>query len=82
LTGTRGAAGLQGLRGAQGLAGKRGLTGAQGNYGGAALPRRLLVSVAEQIDDIYIELTVQMTRMAQIQLQVDQLRSKLKSLVT
>jgi hypothetical protein len=42
--------------------------------------RKLLTSVAEQIDHIYAELGVQLQRMGQIQAQVDMLRAELKRL--
>lgn len=40
----------------------------------------LLVEVNGHIEDIYKELDVQLTRMAQIQRQVDELREKVKRL--
>jgi hypothetical protein len=41
---------------------------------------RLAASVGRQIDEIYLQLDDQLTHMAQIQLQFDRLRSKIKLL--
>lgn len=41
---------------------------------------RLVAGVGRQIDDIYLQLDTQLTRMAQIQLQFDDLRSKIRLL--
>jgi hypothetical protein len=63
--GRRGPAGPRGLKGARGATGKEGPTG-KGN--------EVLEIVEKQIDDIHHELDVQMKRIAQLQLQLDELR--------
>ena len=41
---------------------------------------RLVAHVGRQVDDIYLQLDTQLTRLAQIQLQFDQLRTRIKHL--
>lgn len=41
---------------------------------------RLPAGVQRQIEDIYLQLDTQLTRLAEIQLQFDQLRSKIRHL--
>jgi hypothetical protein len=41
---------------------------------------QLMRGVGRQIDDIYLQLDTQLTRMAHIQLQLDELRSKIRRL--
>jgi len=69
---------MRGAVGARGATGKRGTTGATGKEP----PRRqkLLDVVEVQINRIDHELQIQMTRMAQIQAEVDHLRANLKKL--
>lgn len=82
--GHRGPAGKAGHPGARGLSGARGATGAKGP---ATRPlsvkgrRRLLQSIEGHIENIYGELTGQMTRMARLQTQVDELRARLKQIL-
>ena len=82
-TGFRGLSGKTGLRGARGVAGKTGVTGATGTAGarGAqgrepAWRRQLLQEVQQQLDRVDHELDIQLKRMAQIQQELDQLRTK------
>ena len=68
-----------GRTGKTGPTGERGATGAPGELSSAG--RVELLSVVEgQIEDIHRELDVQMTRMAQLRLQVDDLRVKFRKL--
>ncbi len=82
--GQRGPVGKTGTRGAKGTVGPKGATGKHGTQGepGQEPPRRrkLLDIVQVQINRIDRELHIQMTRMAQIQAEVDQLRANLKRL--
>jgi len=73
--GRRGPVGRTGQRGGKGLAGAKGATGKE-----PPQRRKLLDVVQVQIDRIDHELQLQMTRMAQIQADVDQLRANLKKL--
>jgi Collagen triple helix repeat (20 copies) len=83
-SGHAGPIGKTGVRGAKGTAGAKGATGKHGATGatGQEPPRRrkLLDVVQVQISRIDHELRIQMTRMAQIQAEVDQLRANLKRL--
>jgi len=76
--------GKTGKRGAKGTAGPKGAKGTHGTKGetGQEPPRRrkLLDVVQVQINRIDEELKIQMTRMAQIQAEVDLLRANLKRL--
>lgn len=92
--GRRGKRGAPGPRGPAGKAGKGGRAGATGQIGargakGAKGPKgssgsnvkgrgRLLASVERHIENIYGELTVQMKRLAKLQVQVDELRAKVR----
>jgi Collagen triple helix repeat (20 copies) len=79
--GPRGATGKQGARGDRGVSGETGKTGAEGrSFREPTTRKELLRDLGKTIEDIYRELNVQMTRMAQIQQQVDELRGKLKRL--
>ena len=86
--GPRGLRGIPGPPGPIGPAGKRGATGqrgAQGKVGQAGSlsrsDRRDILNIVEgQIDDIHQELGIQMKRMAQLQTQVDDLRTKVRRL--
>jgi len=84
LAGHRGPAGKAGHPGARGLSGARGATGAKGAATRAQSlkgRKRLLLSVERHIENIYGELTAQMTRMARLQTQVDELRGRLKQIL-
>jgi collagen triple helix repeat protein len=82
--GQRGATGKTGMRGAKGSVGPKGGKGQHGAKGemGEEPPRRvkLLDIVQVQISRIDEELRIQMTRMGQIQAEVDQLRANLRRL--
>jgi len=73
--GQRGPIGKSGARGAKGTVGAKGVTGQE-----PPRRRKLLDVVQVQISRIDHELHIQMTRMAQIQADVDQLRANLKRL--
>ncbi len=80
--GPAGDAGKTGARGTRGAMGSRGATGAPGSDGIAPAGRRKLArAIDAHIEDIYTELNIQMTRMAQIQMQVDELRTKVRKLL-
>jgi Collagen triple helix repeat (20 copies) len=81
--GITGHSGHTGQRGPQGVAGHRGPAG-QDSVGGV-LPserRSLIASLHEQIDNIYNELDLQMKRMAQLQVQLDDVRKKMHGLAS
>lgn len=81
-TGHVGHAGHAGQRGPKGAAGIQGPAGLSGPAGGV-LPsdrRSMLSGLHEQIENIYQELDVQMKRMAQLQVQLDNVRGKLHQL--
>lgn len=81
--GAIGHSGHTGERGPKGAAGHRGPAGRHGNAGVLPSERRsLLASLHEQIDNIYQELDVQMKRMAQLQVQLDEVRKKMHSLAS
>lgn len=79
--GKRGAKGERGARGERGAKGLRGATGASGQslpMSAGVLPQ--LNDIERTIEDIYNELDIQMKRMAQIQQQVDDLRTTVRAL--
>lgn len=82
--GPRGQRGIPGPPGPRGSAGATGQSGARGAKGGRTRThggkgrQRLLMSVERHIENIYGELTAQLQRLAKLQVQVDELRSKLK----
>ena len=87
LTGARGKAGKRGERGAQGLRGERGAQGERGEPGapGTNPPLELVARMAQELEasrrDLEAaqrELRVQFTRIAQLQADLDSLRSDLK----
>ena len=92
IPGPPGPPGVSGSDGTRGLTGKAGPVGAAGHTGargakGATGPKapatgkgrkRFIAAVDRHIENIYGELTVQMKRMARIQLQVDELRDKIR----
>ena len=94
LRGKQGVPGPPGPAGPEGKAGKsgeRGTTGAAGSRGAPGAPgpaiaepadrRRLARDINGHLEDIYGELNIQMKRMAQIQMQVDELRTKVRKLL-
>ena len=75
LTGRRGARGKQGRQGnpgAKGAAGARGLIGPRGPAGPAVSKAQMLEAVAGQFAQVNQRLEVQLTRIAQLQQQMDQ----------
>ena len=87
LQGIRGPAGPPGERGRTGASGARGKTGRRGSAGpkgSTAKPpsgkgrQRLIKAVDRHIENIYSELDAQLTRLARIQSQVDELRDKIR----
>ena len=90
MAGPSGPPGSVGPRGQAGAPGKTGATGPTGTRGaagtlGAARPGRAdpkeLAGIHAHIDAIYHELNVQMKRMAQMQAQVDEVRTKLQRMM-
>jgi len=91
--GQRGAMGVTGPRGATGASGRRGATGAREAQGptdtvgppaGINAGRgqiKLIADVDRHITRIYHELDVQMKRTAQIQVELDDLRAKVRRLM-
>lgn len=81
-TGESGATGLAGPRGSKGAEGAQGARGQRGVAGVSASVSAQpgLNEIARTIDDIYHELDIQLKRMAQIQQQLDELRTKVKTL--
>ena len=82
--GARGRTGAAGQGGARGERGKRGRTGPVGPAGPAgATPSRaaVLAMVEDQFLEIRKELGLQLTRMGQIQTQLDQIHGLVKKLV-
>jgi hypothetical protein len=83
LTGQRGPTGATGQRGAPGARGAQGPTGAIGPPEGGIAGRnriKLLADVDQHITRIYHELDLQMRRTAQIQVELDDLRAKVRRL--
>ena len=81
--GPSGEPGRVGATGPQGLRGERGARGAPGDTGTEPRtdPMQVLALVEGQIEDIYRELDGQLKRMAQLQLQVDEMRATIRQLV-
>jgi nicotinamide mononucleotide (NMN) deamidase PncC len=90
IPGRPGPAGKQGAVGAKGSTGARGPTGATGAVGPTGSTRQkrpdthlnALAVVHDQIDHIHQELNVQMKRMAQLQAEVDEVRTTLERLIS
>ena len=83
-TGATGQRGATGQTGATGARGDRGPTGAIGLSEGAIAGRhriKLIADVDHHITRIYHELDVQMKRTAQIQVELDDLRAKVRRLM-
>jgi Collagen triple helix repeat (20 copies) len=89
--GPPGEAGAVGARGKTGQRGKPGATGARGPKGetgpagaeSSSKDRLEILSVVEgQIEDIYRELDVQLKRIAQLQVQVDEVREQVRKLMS
>ena len=75
----RGARGTTGPRGKGGATGKAGVTGKESK---TTVRRRTKIAgeIERHFDHIYKELRVQLTRMAQIQAEVEELRAKMRHL--
>jgi hypothetical protein len=74
-TGPRGVKGTAGVKGTKGKIGPKGATGKE-----PPQRRKLLEVVQVQIDRIDHQLSIQLTRMAQLQREVDELRANFKRL--
>lgn len=74
-TGKTGATGATGAKGKVGDKGERGLTGATSHDGGR---NEALLSVSQHIDKIYTELEIQVTRLTELQRELNELRSKIR----
>jgi hypothetical protein len=70
--------GPRGRIGPPGPKGPKGERGASGQDGPAAKGNEVLEIVEKQIDDIHRELDIQMKRIAQLQMQVDELRGTVR----
>ena len=85
--GKQGAIGETGVKGAKGATGRRGAQGLTGATGPSARTvdgktrGGLLSDIDRHIDNIYAELGVQMKRTAQIQVELDDLRAKVRRLM-
>ena len=83
-TGAKGPRGKQGKPGPEGLPGRRGKTGPAGKKGTRGLTGPLyrnhaIESLEERFTDVYHQLDIQLQRIAQIQLQLDRISTKLES---
>jgi hypothetical protein len=73
--GKTGATGATGAKGTHGEKGARGLTGSSGD---TTSREATLLSVGEHIDKIYAELEIQVTRLTELQRELNELRSKIR----
>jgi hypothetical protein len=73
--------GPAGQRGVRGKTGKTGLTGPAGPAGVSPTRADVLAMVEDQFTEIRKELSIQLTRMGQIQVQLDQIHGLIKKLV-
>ncbi len=80
-TGRRGPRGQTGARGPRGAAGPQGPTGPSGPVGPKLQRADMLAMVDDQFSQIRRRLDTQLTRMAQIQQQLDQIHTVVKQLV-
>ena len=74
-TGKTGATGATGAKGTAGDKGERGLTGGTSDDGSR---NKALLSVSQHIDKIYSELEIQVTRLTELQRELNELRSKIR----
>ena len=81
-TGSTGATGATGATGLTGATGNRGAVGETGPTGAGVSPDRtqILALIEGQIENIYHELEIQPKRMAQIQMQLDEVRAQIRNL--
>lgn len=80
-TGAKGVTGAEGATGAQGETGERGARGPAGPAGPKLNRADVLAMVEDQFAEIRKELSLQLARMGQIQVQLDQISKMLKKLV-
>ena len=73
--------GLKGEQGARGARGQQGARGAQGPAGPPASRADILAVVEDQFAEVRKQLDIQLTRFAQLQLQLDQIHKLLKQVV-
>jgi hypothetical protein len=73
LVGAKGEQGHQGVRGARGATSKE-------RKPASRQRKKEITEIHRRIDHIYKQLEIQLTRMSQIQMEVDLLRSKIKAL--
>ena len=80
--------GAVGTKGKKGAKGPKGTTGARRSVGEGGPARTLksadrheLSGIHDQIQDIYHELDIQLRRMAQLQVQLDEVRAKVQRLM-
>lgn len=78
--GERGPTGAKGKAGKAGATGKTGVTRRESNTT-ARRRSEIAAQVERHLDHIYKELRVQLTRMAQIQMEVDELRAKIQHIL-
>ena len=88
--GATGKAGARGKTGSRGEPGPRGITGAPGEPGVTGPPgadavepagrEQLLLDIERHLDNVYRELDVQMTRMSDLQAQIEDLRNRVRRL--
>ena len=82
--GPRGETGKTGVRGATGATGPRGAVGAQGPVGytiATGKSRNALSVIHDRIEHIHRELDIQLKRMAQLQVEIDEVRHTVKRLM-
>ena len=75
--GPRGTRGPKGKAGPQGRRGTQGIPGPQGPAGASLPPVKLLATMEQQIEAIQRDLAVQFQRIAQLQADLDTLRTHL-----
>ena len=73
--------GLKGEQGARGARGQQGARGAQGPPGPPASRADILAVVEDQFTEVRKQLDIQLTRFAQLQVQLDQIHKLLKQVV-
>ena len=78
--GARGPRGERGERGRQGVRGVTGPVGPVGVLGPDADPKELIKALDVQVDGIYKELTAQMNRLSEVQMQLDEVRAAIRRL--
>ena len=81
-TGLSGSKGAKGVKGAIGLKGRTGLTGKRGAVGRASIasPQLMLTGLDKRLGRIFQELEIQMRRMAQMQAELNDVRTTVQQL--